>query len=160
MNAKFIGLITAASIAITAIGAAPARADEDDVARALAVILGLAVIGSALNDNDDRVVTRTHRHRPHVQPNRRHVEPRPLPRRIKRDGRPQNRLLPGQCLRTFETRRGTYRGFGQRCLRNNYAHAHRLPNRCLVSLKTRGGNHRNVYEARCLRNTGYRLAHR
>ena len=47
MSTRFIGLIAAASIAITAIGAAPARADEDDVARALAVILGLAVIGSS-----------------------------------------------------------------------------------------------------------------
>lgn len=163
MYRKFIATIAAASIAITALGTTPARADDDDLARALAAILGVAVIGSIINDrNDDHVVTRTHRHQPRVHNPRRvhrpYVQPRPLPRRVERHrAAPGRYLLPGQCFRTFETRRGSYRGFGQRCLRNNFRHAHTLPNRCLLSLRTRNG-HRNAYEARCLRNAGYRLA--
>ena len=178
MHRKFIATIAAAAVTITALGASSARADEDDVTRALAALLGIAVIGAIINDNDDHVGQqhvyqprvyhprprnhprvhqprprnhpRVHQPRPRYQP---HVQPRPVPDRV------NTRLLPGQCLRSYQTRRGTYRGFGQRCLRNNYRYAHQLPNRCLLSLRTRNGD-RNTYEARCLRNAGYRLARR
>ncbi|MGB3246940.1 MAG: hypothetical protein WBB25_20580 [Sulfitobacter sp.] len=164
MYRKFIGTIAAAAIAITALGAAPARADQDDVSRALAALLGVAVIGAIIHDNkrDDRADQRQHRQpvyspprhqqpRVYNPPRQRHVEPRPLPRKV------DNRLLPGQCLSTFQTRRGTYRGFGKNCLANNYRFSNNLPNRCLISVKTRRG-HGNAYEARCMRDAGYRLA--
>ncbi|MEM6303706.1 MAG: hypothetical protein AAF744_03240 [Pseudomonadota bacterium] len=148
MSSRFIALIAAASVALTAFSAAPAKADDEDVARALAAILGVAIIGKVISDRkkkDDRKVTRVVPDRP--------MEPKPLPRRVKRD----RKLLPGHCLRRFESRRGVYRGFGERCLRNNYRFAHRLPQHCTVELRGRNGP-RYIYEARCLRNAGYRLA--
>ncbi|MGC1496224.1 MAG: hypothetical protein WA790_10470 [Sulfitobacter sp.] len=168
MYRRFITTIAAASIAITALGAAPARADDKDAARALAAILGIAVIGKIIHDNKkdkERAVTRRHseprvqprrRSEPHVQPRRRHsepqVQPRPLPRQVR-----NNKLLPSQCFRSFDTRRGTVRMFGNRCLQNNYRHANRLPQHCKVRVNTYNGK-RTGYQARCLRDAGYRLA--
>ncbi len=146
MSPRFIGLIAAASIAVTAIGASPARADDHDIARALAALLGVAVIAKVIKDSkDDREVSRRH---PRV------VEPRPLPRRVDRVDR---KLLPQRCFRTFDSRRGLHRGFGQRCLYTHFRYANRLPAHCLIRVRgTRGPRH--AYEARCLRHQGYRLA--
>ncbi len=157
MYRRFIATIAAASIAITAMGAAPARADDKDAARILAAILGIAVVGKIIHDNKkdkERVVTRRH-NEPRVQPRRRHepqVEPRPLPRHVR-----NNKLLPRQCFRSFETRRGTVRMFGRRCLQNNFRHANRLPEHCKVRIRTHNGK-RTGYQARCMRDAGYRLA--
>ena len=48
MYRRFIATITAASIAITAFGAAPALADENKLAKALAVVVGVAVVGNLI----------------------------------------------------------------------------------------------------------------
>jgi hypothetical protein len=163
-------MISAASIAITALGATPAQADEDDLAKALAVIAGIAIIGKVIHDKKkrDQQVTRhdnvplyseprpRHPHvqprHPHVQPyGHPHVQPRPLPRQVDR------RLLPPQCFRSYDTRRGTVRVFGTRCLKQNYRFANRLPQHCLVSFKGHAGR-QTGYDARCLRDQGYRLA--
>lgn len=171
MYRRFIATITAASIAITALGAVPAFAGDRENARALAAILGLAVVGKIIHDNNKKDEIRrergatfyTHKntnrvHKPKAhkhQPPRyeqRHVQPRPLPQRVNR------KLLPGQCLRSFETRRGKVRMFGRRCLNNNFQYARRLPQQCLYVFDTRRGD-RQGYEARCMRKNGYRLAH-
>lgn len=168
MYRRFIGTIAAASITITALGALPAAAGDRETARAIAAILGLAVVGKIIHDKnkDDRV----EHHRPHVQHQRphvqkprhankqpryqqKHVQPRPLPKRVNR------RLLPGECLQSINTRQGRVRMFGQRCLNNNYRFARHLPNQCFEAVRTNGGKRRG-YEARCLRQNGYRLAHR
>ncbi|QIE46357.1 hypothetical protein G5B38_12940 [Pseudohalocynthiibacter aestuariivivens] len=52
MSGKFISLILAASLAVTGMTAAPARADDKDIARALAAIAGIAIIGAAIHDNN------------------------------------------------------------------------------------------------------------
>ncbi|SFD85993.1 hypothetical protein SAMN04488523_103121 [Sulfitobacter brevis] len=55
MYRRFIALIVAASLAVTAMGAAPAYAgDDDDIARTLAVILGAAVVGKIIYDKNKR----------------------------------------------------------------------------------------------------------
>jgi len=157
MYRRIITTIVAASIAITAIGATPARADDRDVARALAAILGIAVVGKIIHDkkkDKQRAVTRHQpapvyqapRHRTHK------VQPRPLPRHVR-----NNKLLPKQCFRSFDTRRGTVQMFGNRCLQNNFRHANRLPQHCKVQARTHQGR-RIGYDARCLRDAGYRLA--
>ena len=167
MYRKFIATVAAASIAITALGSAPAYADDRDVARALAAILGIAVVGKIIHDNNkkkEREVTRRHTapvytapHRynpPRVQQRRynQHIQPRPLPRHVRND-----KLLPSQCFRSFDTRSGPVRMFGNRCLQNNFRHANRLPQHCKVRVKTYNGK-RTGYQARCLRDAGYRLA--
>lgn len=171
MYRKFIATVTAASIALTALGASTAKAGEYDAARAVAAILGLAVVGKIVHDkhqdrkNHDQQVTRhapapvyepaRPRYKQHQQRNgygAHQPEPRPLPHRASR------KLLPGQCLRSFETnRRGTVRMFGERCLQRNFEYSHRLPQHCQTRVRTSQGK-RYGYEARCLRNAGYRLA--
>lgn len=162
MYRRFIATVTAASIAITAIGAVPAFAGDRDTARALAAILGIAVVGKILHDKNKK--DRAERHRPVRKEKPRHVNkppryekkqvhPRPLPRRVNR------KLLPGQCLRSFNGYNGRVRMFGRKCLRNNYRFVKSLPRHCLYIFDTPRGDRRG-YDARCLRRDGYRLAHR
>ncbi len=179
MYRRFIAAVTAVSIAITALGVVPARADERDVARALAVILGAAVVGKIIHDNNKnkaRAVTRQqpapvyqaphhrpapvyqaphHRSAPVYQAPRQRshqVHPRPLPQHVR-----NSKLLPSQCFRSFDTRHGTVQMFGNRCLQNNFRHANSLPQHCRVQVRTYQGD-RSGYDARCLRDQGYKLA--
>jgi hypothetical protein len=145
---KFIGAIAGLSILITSFAAAPARAGDDDVARALAALVGIAIIGAAINDaRDDR----------HVKPKVHTysgVNPRPLPPRVRRN------ILPQKCFRVFTNNKGgRMPAFGHRCLQNSYAYANALPHRCLRNAKTNRGL-RPVYGARCLRQEGYQLSRR
>ena len=153
MYRKFIATVAAAAIAVTGIGATPAAAGDDDVARALAAIVGLAIVGAAINDAKQdrraqhRRVQPRHSHRPH------HVAPKPLPPRVSRH------LLPGDCLRSFGTYEGRVRLFTQRCLQRNYRFVNSLPSRCYRRIETSRGQ-RYGYSPRCLRRSGYQLAHR
>ncbi|WP_299501158.1 hypothetical protein [uncultured Roseobacter sp.] len=156
MHRKFIATIVAAALAVTAIGSAPARADED-LLRALAAIAGIAIVGKVIHDRNKRekernTVTRNAHKAPVYQNHGRvyDLKPRPLPKRA------QRKLLPGACLRSAETRQGRLRYFGQHCLKRNYKFVNRLPNACAVRVRGHGLG----YEARCLRNQGYQLARR
>lgn len=180
MYRKFITTIAAASVALTALGAVPAFADNDrDLARALAAILGVAVVGSIIHDTNKkkRVHHSQHHYQPqytpprprqdlyqprprqgHIQPQPRsnvqpHIQPRPLPRTVRRN------LLPQQCLRSFDTRQGKVRMFPRSCLERHYSHLDRLPQNCATRIKT-GQGRRIGWEAHCLRQEGYRLARR
>lgn len=178
MTRKFISTLCAAAVALTAISSTPAQADNnDDLARALAAVLGVAIIGKIIhdkNDRDDRKVTRRHQPEPVYRTHKKkqvtrqehRLQPRDLPRRVERDRkrrkdhqqtrRVDRKLLPGQCLRSFDTRRGSVVMFGRRCLENNYRFTNRLPQQCAQRIRTRNGK-RTGYDARCLRNSGYRL---
>lgn len=148
MTKSFIAAVLAASLTITGFSAAPARADAEDVAK---VLLGLAIIGGIAhaidNDNDAPDVSR------------RDTRPRRFDdrRRIHRDTR---RVLPSNCLRSFETRRGTRWGFGARCLNRSDTHVGNLPQRCERRGETRRGRDRTFYGERCLANHGFRAARR
>jgi len=156
MYRRFIAVLSATAITITAFGAVPARADGDDVRRALGILLGAAIVGKIIHDSEkrDRSVTR------YVEPQHGHrIKPQAYPRakpqtQHRRAGR---KLLPSKCFRSFDTRRGRVVMFGQRCLQKNFAHAHRLPQSCARKARTQRGV-RYGYDARCLRDAGYRLA--
>ena len=153
MHKRFIAIIITATVAITGFTAAPARADSDDLAKALAGIAALAIVGKIIHDRneDKRAVTRHNVYKPphHVQ--RPHpVKPRPLPPQVSR------RLLPEQCLRRAEGRHGITRVFGARCLERNYRHVASLPNHCSEQVWTKRG-WRWGYNAHCLRQNGYRV---
>ena len=165
MSRKFIAAIVCSALSITAIGAAPARADED-LAKALAAIVGLAIVGKVISDklDDDKkpapTVTRNRVYDDFRFENNARTdqvitpwEPRPLPRRVER------RLLPGDCLRSFETPNGRVRVFGQRCLERNYSYNQSLPRACAVRFRVNNKKRRG-YDARCLRREGYQLARR
>ena len=170
MYRKFIATIAAASIALTALGASPAFAGEKETARAIAAILGLAVVGKLIHDKNERKKERREEvsrgyhnpqpskpHRPeyrapsYTPPAYHTPKPRPLPDRVNRN------LLPQQCFQSFDTRRGKVRMFPSRCLERHYTYAYRLPPQCEYIFDTPRGNRRG-YEARCLRDKGYRLA--
>lgn len=162
MYKRFIYTIAAASIAITGFAAAPARADNEDVSRALAAILGIAIVGAVIHDaRKDKAKRQQDAYRvkqkPYKRPqlkkhHRKEVQPRPLPDRVGR------KLLPASCLRTVERRNGNKnRQFGRRCLNNNYVNVHRLPQRCARAIETHRGLRRG-FGVKCMRAEGYRLA--
>lgn len=151
MHRTFLSAVAILSIVLTGFAPAPARAADDDVARTLAVILGLAVLGAAIAHDDDRDrdrVTRYDNYRP-----RPGIAPRPLPHRV------QRKVLPQECLRSFRTRDGRARMFTKRCLERNYRYTKSLPRDCRVRVKTDRGT-RHGYGARCLNRRGYTIARR
>lgn len=148
MHRYFIAAVVTCTVVITGAFAAPARADSNDLAKALAGIAALAIIGKAISDRKDNnhVTHNYNTHRPQV------IQPRPLPNRVSR------RSLPAHCIRHVETRHGhTRRVFGARCLDRNYRFAHQLPRNCARQIETHRG-WRWVYGARCLRKNGYQIA--
>lgn len=161
MHQKFIGTIAAISIIITGFAAAPARANDQNLNGALAALLGIAVVGAIIHEKK-KDKKRSRAQVVHKEPQKktydartqtRHIKPRPLPRRL------SARLLPGQCLRSYETTRGAMRIFGQRCLEQNYKFTHSLPQHCERRVRTDRGM-RFGYAARCLNRQGYELARR
>ncbi len=76
---------------------------------------------------------------------------RPLPHRVSR------KLLPGNCLRSINTRHGQKRIFGGRCLNSNFRHVNKLPDACHTEFRA-NGQKRHGYGARCLRSNGYSIA--
>lgn len=156
MHRKFIATIVAAALAVTVIGNAPARAN-DNVLGALAAIAGIAIVGKVIHDHNKRkdhhtpVTRQTYKTPVQSHKNRVYdIKPRPLPKRANR------KLLPGNCLRSADTRQGRVRYFGQRCLQHSNHSVSRLPHNCKVRVRGQG----HGYEARCLRRNGYELARR
>jgi hypothetical protein len=125
------------TLALTAVSptTASAQISEED---AIAGFLALLFIGAAVHlsdNNNDRPAPV--------------VEPTPQPRNW--------RVLPAECLRSIDTRRGnSVRMFTQRCLTNNYNFTNRLPQECHVRVRTENGQRRQGYRARCMRNAGFR----
>jgi len=154
MSRKFIATILAASIAVTSLSARPAAALTDEQLGALLFGgIALAVIGKAASKrrSEPEIVTpprRDDRYYPHP-PRHRDVQP---PRY-----RADRKLLPANCLRTFDQRRGQVRMFGARCLQRDFRYSNRLPNACRISARTTRGV-RHGYTPHGLRRHGYRMA--
>ena len=161
MHRKFIATVVATSILFTGFAAAPARANQEDVGRALATLIGIAIVGAVIHDSnkDKKSKVKVYKQpekkvqKKQVQKKKKHVQARPLPRRV------AQHLLPSKCLSSFETRRATARILGQRCLERNYEFTHRLPQHCERRVRTDRGS-RFGFSARCLRKQGYKLARR
>jgi len=127
--------VLALSMSLTSLAPTQAQASfsEED---AIVGIISLLLLGAAIhnrNDNDEPV-------RPRVDPN-------------------AWRVLPASCLRG-DTRRtgGAVRFFGQRCMTTQYHYVSRLPAQCRVQFRNRRGEHRAGWQARCLRNQGFRIS--
>ena len=158
IHRKFIAVVISVSVAITAFSANSAIAGERDAARFLAGVAGLVILGAILEDqrrdNKSTGYVSRNRYEPapraYRNPNSR-LKPRPLPKRVAR------KILPAECVRDFNSRRGAVRMVGNRCLENNYRYVNRLPNDCYREVRTRRGV-RSGYGVRCLRNSGYTFA--
>ncbi|PVA10051.1 hypothetical protein DC366_10370 [Pelagivirga sediminicola] len=94
MAGKFISIVLAASVAVTGLTAAPARAADRDVARALAAIAGIAIVGAVIHD---------------AQKNKRRAEARHHPRPVYKTHRPyraEKRHHRRKAIRERAYRRG------------------------------------------------------
>ena len=130
--------------------------NREDVGKLLIGLAAVAVIGAAIEENRDRGrdQSTTVHDRPQWNGINRNNNWSDLNHnhRTSRDAR---RVLPSACLRNVETRFGTQRMFGKRCLERNYRHASRLPERCAVRLYSSNGP-RQGFDPHCLREQGFR----
>ena len=149
MLKSLIAGVAALSLA-TATPAAAQGLDREDMGKLLIGLAAVAVIGAAIENNNDRSdKSSTPVHDQHnwsgINRNNNWSSLNNSPRRV----------LPRSCVRRVETRFGTQRMFGQRCLEQNYRHVNHLPARCTVRVYTDNGP-RNGFDPRCLREQGYR----
>ncbi|SLN42491.1 hypothetical protein [Roseisalinus antarcticus] len=160
---------------------------DNQIGALLFGLTALAVISHVArnndDDDDDDDDDRDHEARtthpqppaPH-QPQAGRPDHRPGQGYSNRDGRPGNqgrhqggnrpdqadvRALPGECLRTIQTRHnGDLRMFIRHCMSRTYPAAHNLPQSCFVTVRERDGDYRYGWIPRCLRSEGYYIAGR
>lgn len=143
---RFATTLAAAATALAAMTAAavPARAGSDDIAKILAGVAAIAIIGTAINNNKAKAA-------PPPQPH-----PYPYPQPGHGQGRPhQAPLLPSVCTITIS-------GYGvpttslysERCLVQQ-SFQHRLPKSCASPVQF-GDRKDRLYRADCLVEAGFR----
>ncbi len=138
----------ATALSLTLATSAPVQAsglDRDDVGKVLLGIAAVAIIGSALDNKNERSSGAAPMARNNILPMQRNIDRNPLSRRA---------ALPQSCLTGVRTSSGVQRLYGQRCLQRNYARVNSLPQRCAVRLYTTNGPARG-FDPLCLRNAGY-----
>ncbi|WP_296427407.1 hypothetical protein [Yoonia sp.] len=144
-----------AALSLTFATVAPVQAEPftgEDVGKLLIGFAAIAALNAALENNkrDSAPATQT-RDQSHRAP--------------QAHGRHDNRwsnlnrgngrwVLPSTCMRDVQTRFGTVRMFGQRCLEQNYRQVNSLPDRCAVRVYT-GNGPRRGFDPLCLRDAGY-----
>ncbi len=158
MFKSLIAGITALSLTLAT--AVPAQAngfDREDVGKLIIGIAAIAALNAAIQNNKrhDRATTQTAPAQHGVNRNDSWADLN----RPRQRNQARNRDLPRQCLRSVETRFGTQRLFGQRCLERNYARVNRLPERRAVRIFTDDGPRRG-FDPLCLRDQGFRSTRR
>ncbi len=166
MYRKFIAVILAAAVAVTALGSAPAQAGDRDIARFIAGVAAVGIIAATIHDQQRRGqghddgrghVSRQQTYYPPVvhAPQRRHdayVQPR-------QDHRARGGL-PSSCLQTVSDRRGSRHVFSAGCLQRNDVRVGNLPDNCALTYVGQKGRARTGYDAGCLADYGYRTSRR
>ncbi len=160
MSRRFIMTVLAAAVAFGGLTAGPSRAaDSDAMLRALGIGTALLVVGAAIRNaraDDDRK-DRDKKAKPkHVAPSRHEPSRRWHDDRGRGSWNRGPAPLPSACLMD---RRKQGAVFDAQCLRNRYSESRRLPEDCRFRMDTRRGKV-TVYDARCLRRSGYELARR
>ncbi|MBL4766615.1 MAG: hypothetical protein JKY94_02730 [Rhodobacteraceae bacterium] len=156
MHRKFITLIIVVAIAVTGFSA-PARAGNNDVAKALAGLAVLAIIGATIHKRNQKKAVISSRSSEPVyrgQKHRRHgnVDPRPMPQQVART------ILPRSCLRRFDLGHGEKtKVLARRCMFNTYEHTQNLPRACAERIWSPKGVRRG-FNVRCLKQNGYRIS--
>ncbi|WP_132541303.1 hypothetical protein [Rhodovulum euryhalinum] len=139
MTRRLIAPLLAAALALTPMAAAPARADGEDIAKALLGAVVLYGIAEGLDSRDRK--------------DNRRVEQRHDDRRGWQDAH-RGRTIPAQCIRTVQSRNGTRQFVPEACLRREGVR--RLPDHCAVSISG-PRRERDVYGLRCLQQSGFRV---
>ena len=141
---RMIALTAAAALALTAATATPAAAWGKNEQKALGAIVGLAIIGTILNEASKG------NSRPAPPPTYR---PAPPPRWEDR-----TTWLPGSCLREVRLSSGKRDVVSAQCLHDEGVTA-RLPQSCAFEIRTDWGKQK-VYGASCLADNGFRVSRR
>ncbi len=149
MTKGLIATVLAASIALTGMSAAPARAlDSGELGRLMLGAGALIIIGRAITENNRRYrapVTRYYDH-DHYAPYRGgsniYVKPR------------YKKVVPSACLRENHWGNGPRHYFGRHCLSKYMRNYASLPGFCRTIVWTNRGQ-QSVYSARCLRRNGW-----
>lgn len=154
MSMTFIGIITAATMIITGLNAAPARAGGDDIAKILVGATALFIVGSAINSSNKArrsqsgksytVYTNKPAAHSHIPTGHSHYQPVTVVKR-----------LPSSCLRNYRTSEGKHSYFTPGCLQKRYRQVSSLPQNCNLRVWTVQGL-RNLYSPSCLRSAGFR----
>ncbi len=120
MARKFISFIIAASVAVTGLTAAPAQAGDRDLARALAAIAGVAIVGAVINESrkDNRYAAPRQYYQPqrqYYQPQRQYYQPQRQYYQPKRKyyQQPRHRKVERAYRHGQYQRRVQHRGYGQ-----------------------------------------------
>lgn len=131
---------TATALALMTAAAVPARADSrgNDFAKALAAVAAIAIVGSALKNNNNSRATEVHQPRYREVPQRHH----------------RATVLPARCAVEVRGRRHSSIAYIERCLRRAGIDQ-RLPRRCEIAIQIRGRD-RAAYDQNCLLNSGFR----
>ncbi|AML50821.1 hypothetical protein [Falsihalocynthiibacter arcticus] len=139
---------------------APAQANED-LKKFLAAIAVMGIIGVvAERERDNKPVA---------------VPVKPIPDQIYKPNRrwtDNNKRLPQNCYRSFQTTDGNRSYYVEDCLNKHFRHAQNLPKQCEIKLKNNGkgkwkgkghgkgkgkghDKHVKVYSPNCLQHNGY-----
>lgn len=160
MTKRFLASVLAASMAITSLSTAPARADAGEIARFVVGAGAILLLGNAIarqnRENKNARVSRRYED-PQPRVTRRHVHPAPSETRRHVDPAPRNTrrmLVPSSCLRENYSDYGPRRYADERCLSRNMRDFSRLPDNCRTAIWTRKGRSAG-YSASCLRRNGW-----
>jgi len=159
MSRKFISVIIAASIAVTAISAPQVQAGNRELTRFLAGAAALAIIGSAINDRNNRRRSNEPSYEPGYAPSFYGHTTAPTPRHVPR--RASRKILPSVCLKTIHSNGQRRNLFFLRCLKRNFSYTNALPNACARNVRRNDGTPfmRPAYGLHCLQNHGYEVAY-
>jgi len=143
----------ATALALMTASAMPARANTgtDNMAKAIAALAAIGIIGSAFNNTkrqDQVVAPRRHDHR---DVNDRGIR---YNRDDRYDRRDQSRVLPQECAVEVRRHRHSKTLYVKRCLRRNGINRH-LPQQCATRVYLRN-RPMTAYSERCLQGAGFR----
>ena len=149
--------LTALSLALSV--PTTAHAGNDDVAKALAGLALIAIVGAALSDNNGRAQVQVTP--PQTYPNRREGVRGHDDHRRGNWGHNARRVapLPEACSIELSRHGETRELYNSRCLRRTYANFDALPSDCQTTYR-QNGHTRNGFNASCLRQYGFRTERR
>ncbi|WP_434616124.1 hypothetical protein [Tabrizicola sp. M-4] len=138
---RLVATVAAAAnaLGLLAGSAIPARADNGDLAKALAAI---AIVGIIANQASKNRRQQQQHYQPQPQPQPHH-QPARAPR------------VPSVCAIEISGNSGTATVYGESCLRDE-GFDYRLPQYCARSARIYGQNDR-IYSDQCLRDAGFRV---
>lgn len=136
ISRRLVAVVAAAATALGLLAgtAIPARADSNDMVKALAALAIVGIIANQASKNRQRAQAQT----PHYPP-----QPTALPR------------VPSVCAIEISGNSGTATVYGERCLRDE-GFSYRLPQYCARTARIYGQNDR-IYSDQCLRDAGFRV---